>query len=203
MSDTRDTVRPDASSAAEEAYRTVRSTVKFASGPTPLRSILVVDLDRDNPSGVAEQLARAFARAGDTCALVDTNVRSGRTEPGFSDVVAGRSALGEVAQASSISGLTEIPPGTVRDPDLLAGGRLSQALDALLSQYSYVVLACATLPRHADALALAPRVDAVILVTTAGKTRRARAVEARDALERVGAHMLGVVMIESRRRLFW
>jgi Mrp family chromosome partitioning ATPase len=68
---------------------------------------------------------------------------------------------------------------------------------------AFVVLCCNSAPRHADALAIAPRVDSTILVVTGGSTRRARAVEARDALERVGASLLGIVMLEPKKRWFW
>jgi Mrp family chromosome partitioning ATPase len=190
-------------SAGEESYRTLRSTVKFAAGEAPIRSILIVDVDRDMTSGVAEQLARAFARAGDDCALVHTNSSVDTAAPGFTDLVAGTAAAGDVANASDTPHLNVVSAGSIADPDLLAGSRLSDAIDALLQNHAFVVLSSASLPRHADALAIAPRVDAVILVVTSGKTRRGRAIEARDALDRVGARMLGVVMIETRRRLFW
>jgi non-specific protein-tyrosine kinase len=75
--------------------------------------------------------------------------------------------------------------------------------DALHNEHAFVIVSCAALPARGDALALAPRVDGVILVVTSGKTRRPRAVEARDQLERVGARLLGVVLLETKRRLFW
>ncbi|MEX2314085.1 MAG: hypothetical protein WD628_00105, partial [Thermomicrobiales bacterium] len=58
-----------------EAYRSLRSTVKFATGERPIRSVLVVDIDRDARSQVAERLALAFAEAGDRCVLIDTDAR--------------------------------------------------------------------------------------------------------------------------------
>jgi Mrp family chromosome partitioning ATPase len=66
-----------------------------------------------------------------------------------------------------------------------------------------LIVGCAGLPQHGDAIALAPRVDAVILTVTAGVTRRPRAIDARDALERVGGRLLGVVLVEPARRRFW
>jgi Mrp family chromosome partitioning ATPase len=188
---------------SDEAFRSLRSTVKFAGGDAPLRSVLVVDIDRDEPSGVAERLAQAFARAGDRCALVQTDVRKGSAAPGLTDLLGASASPADIARQADVPGMTVIAPGSVADPDLLAGDRLSDALSTLLQTQEYLILSCASLPRHADALAIAPRVDAVILVTTSGKTRRARAVEARDALERVGARMLGVVMVDTRKRKFW
>lgn len=195
--------RPE-SGAAEEAYRILRSSVKYAAGETPVRSVLVVDLDRPEPSGVARQLALAFARGGDPCVLVETDPRRpAERGAGFSDLAMGAAERATAVQPGGAPGFAIVGPGTASQPDLLAGDGVAAALDQLLADHRHVVLSCASLPAHGDALALAPRVDATILVVTSGRTRRPRAVEARDALERVGARLLGVVMVETKRRLFW
>jgi len=85
----------------------------------------------------------------------------------------------------------------------VAGDRFGTALDGLIEAHGFVILSTAPLPKYADAVAIASRVDAVILVATAGGTRRPRAIEARDALDRVGARILGVVMLEPKKRWFW
>jgi non-specific protein-tyrosine kinase len=190
-------------SPAAEAYRILRSSVKFASGDRPVRSVLVVDIDRVQPSGVAEQLARSFADAGDRCLFVETDVRRGSNDPGFSDLVLGTATMDAVVREGEQVGPSGIGPGTASVPDALAGKTLAPALDSLADEYDFVVLSAASVPAFGDALSIAPHVDATILVVTSGKTRRPRAVEARDALERVGARLLGVVMVETRRRWFW
>jgi Mrp family chromosome partitioning ATPase len=189
----------------DEAFRSLRSTIKFAAGDPPVRSVLIVDADRDQISDSAEQVARAFAKAGDACAFVDANFRrEAGTTPGFSDLLIGSQPLDVVIQENAgDSLLTTISAGTVPDPDLLAGDQVSQVLDALQQRFEYVIIGAASLPANSDAISLASRVDASILVVTSGKTRRQRAVEARDALDRVGARVLGVVLIEAKRRLFW
>lgn len=187
-----------------EAFRSLRSTVKFAAGERPIRSVLVVDLDRDQSSGVAEQLATAFAEAGDRCVLVDTNVRGEHDRTaGFFDLISADAAPESIAQSVGPGGPARIGPGQSGSPDALAGDAFTSALDRLIDAHGFVILSAAPLPRFADALAIAPRVDAVIMVVTAGGTRRPKAIEARDALERVGARILGVVMVEPKKRWFW
>lgn len=192
----------DSQSAAAEAYRILRSSVKFAAAERPIRSVLVVDIDRAVPSDVAPRLAEAFARAGDRCVYVDATAGSG-DEPGFADLIAGRADAAAIASLGSLPNLSVIAAGPALDADALASDRLPAALDALLTRNDYVVMRCAALPGRGDALALAPRVDATILVVTSGQTRRPRAIEARDALQRVGANVLGLVLIEAKRRVFW
>jgi len=188
-------------SQVDEAYRSLRSTVKFAAGDTPVRSVLVVDIDRDETSVVAARLADAFAEAGDRCVLIDTDARAtGGQDAGFFDLLAGANA--ETSTRSG-SGAAWVGPGRSGSPDALASEAFSAALEHLTEAHETAVLSCAPLPKFADALAIAPRVDAVVLVVTAGSTRRPRAVEAREALDRVGARILGVVMIEPKKRWFW
>lgn len=189
----------------DEAFRSLRSSIKFSAGETPVRSVLIVDADRQTASDSAEQIARAFAKAGDSCAFVDGNFRAaGTATPGFSDLLIGSHALDSVLQGNTGDGLlTSISAGTVTDPDLLAGDQVTRVLEALLQRFEYVILSTASLPHYSDAISLASRVDATLLVVSSGKTRRQRAVDARDALDRVGARVLGVVLIEAKRRLFW
>ncbi len=184
-----------------EAYRSLRSTVKFATGERPIRSILVVDVDRDQRSDVAEQLATAFAQAGDRCVLIDTDVRNTPSQAaGLFELMNGSDA---VVSQTEPGQLATVGPGQAGSPDALAGDGFSVALDRLVETHGFAVLSSAPLPKYADALAIAPRVDAVILVVTAGGTRRPHAIDARDALERVGARILGVVMVEPKKRWFW
>lgn len=186
-----------------EAYRSLRSTVKFATGERPIRSVLVVDLDRDERSAVAEQLATAFAEAGDHCVLIDTDSRGGGERTlGFFDLLRGGESVASVVNPGG-GNLMRLGPGQSGTPDALAGDALTSALDGLIEAHGLAVLSSAPLPRYADALAIASRVDAVILVVTSGETRRPKAVDARDALERVGARILGVVMVEPKKRWFW
>ncbi len=77
----------EVSSAAAEAFRILRSSVKFAAGEQPIHTVLVVDVDRDQPSGVAEELGAAFARAGDRTVVVSTNSRDhSGPDGGFGDL---------------------------------------------------------------------------------------------------------------------
>lgn len=184
-----------------ESYRSLRSTVKFATGDRPVRSVLVVDVDRDERSQVAERLGAAFAEAGDRCILIDTDTRSTNDRTaGLFDLMRGSDAA--VPQVE-FGRLARLGPGQAGTPDALAGNAFSDALGRLVDAHEFAILSSAPIPRFADALAIAPRVDAVILVITSGGTRRPHAVDARDALERVGARILGVVMVEPKKRRFW
>jgi non-specific protein-tyrosine kinase len=181
----------------------LHATVKFAAGETPIRSVLIVDVDRRSPSEVALRLAETFARGGDSCVYLDANVRGTDRAPGLLELAAGTADTATLLQPGTVAELSQLRPGALDDPDLLSGDGVGRVVEALLSDHAYLIAGCAVLPQFGDALALAPRMDAVILTVTSGVTRRPRAIEARDALERVGGRLLGVVLIEPERRRFW
>lgn len=186
-----------------ESYRGLHATVKFAAGERPIRSLLVVDVDRATPSDVAPRLAETFARGGDRSVFLDANVRGRDRAPGFLDLIAGAAQPDAVLRTGTVDGLMTLGAGSLDDPDVLASDAVGAVFEALLSDNAYLIVGCAGLPQYGDAIALAPRVDATILTVTTGVTRRPRAIDARDALERVGGRLLGVVLIEPSRRRFW
>lgn len=186
---------------AAETYRSLHTTIKYAAGDRPVRAVLIVDVDRPSTSAVAENVAAAFARAGDSCVLVNADFRGGSSDrAGFADLI--RDPAASVEADASGEGPARLVPGTDAHPDLLASSRLTDALKSLRSRYDYLIVSCPPLPGYSDAVAIAPHVDATVLVISAGVTGRDEAVQAKEALERVGARILGMVMIERPRRWF-
>ena len=184
-----------------ETYRSLRETIKHAAGESLVRTVLIVDIDREEPSPVALELARAFGAAGDRCALIDTNLRqTNGLEPGLAELMADSSF--DLAMLPVADGLTVMGPGGAGNPDLLSTPAFREALASVRESFDYAILTCDAFPATGDAIAIAPEVDAAILVISAGVTRREPAIQARDALERVGARILGMVMIERPRRWF-
>lgn len=192
--------------ATSEAYRTLRAAVRFSGGATdgaaPLRTTLIVDLDRPEASSLASNLVDTFLRAGERCLLIDTTERAGDSGgPGLCEVLRGETTLAAVVPASE--GRAVLGPGRGDLEDLVASERMATVLAEAATTWPHIIIACEPLPQLATALELAPRVDGVIVTVTTGQSRRPRVVEAKAALERVGANLLGVVLLEKRRSLFW
>jgi Mrp family chromosome partitioning ATPase len=183
-----------------ETYRALRGTIKHAAGDAPIKSVLIVDVDRKYPSEVASRLAESFSLAHERCVLADTNFRNSVPDtPGLSDLVI--YADTDLALDDEPY-LTTIGPGTIHDPDLLSTDAFRTSLTGVVQRFDYAIVTSAGFPEYGDAIAVGPLVDAVILVISAGVTGREQAIQARDALERVGARILGMVMIERPRRWF-
>jgi len=84
-----------------------------------------------------------------------------------------------------------VPPNPA---EILASQRVAELLALLKSTADYVLLDSPPIIAVTDAAVLAPRVDGVLLVINAGRTRRDLAVKARDMLRQVNATLLGVVL---------
>jgi len=84
---------------------------------------------------------------------------------------------------------------TPDNPSELLGSKRMGDLMELMQQYAdVVVFDSPPVMAVADAAILASRLDGVLLVVDAGSTRRGAARQSKEALEAVGAHLLGVVL---------
>ena len=72
-------------------------------------------------------------------------------------------------------------------------------VDQMRRAYDYVVMDTAPLLPVADATVPAGLVDGTVVVANVGRVRRTQLVQALDNLERVSAHVLGVVLNQVRR----
>lgn len=183
-----------------ETYRSLRDTIKHVGGDEPIRSVLVVDVDRKTPSAVARRLAEAFQGSNERCVLIHTNLRSPASETwGLSDLIVNPEAKLDFDDSA---GPTEVGPGTVPNPDLISSRSFEPALHRIMEPFDYAIVTCDGYPASGDAIAVGPAVDAAIFVISAGVTGREPAIRVRDALERVGTRILGMVMVERPRRWF-
>jgi non-specific protein-tyrosine kinase len=82
--------------------------------------------------------------------------------------------------------------------EVLADRRFDQVLALARGQADFVLVDTAPAGALADAAVLAPRLDGMLLVVSAGRTKRDMARRAREQLERVNANLLGVVLTDVR-----
>jgi capsular exopolysaccharide synthesis family protein len=208
----------DANGPEAEAYRTLRTNLRFdprLAERTGGRAYLLADAGGvTDRAAVVANLAVACALADERVILVDADLRGG----GAGSV----SAL--FGQAESAAGLTTAITGPEDDrkvvlplvetavPNLLllpAGARSGATVDvlgaggfgillaALRAGADVVLFDAPPVTDAADSRAIAAQVDGVLLLVAQGKTRRPQAQRALEALEQVGATVLGVVLTET------
>ena len=212
------TMLADPTSSAAEAYRSLRASVKFADIQPSIHSVLIADTGPGaGHSAIAANLAAALALAGDTVILIDANLRNPRlhdffgvhSEPGLADWLDTENRSGSPSlQSTSIEGLRILSSGSVAKlgrsgstPSDYIGGQPFEALiDLLRGNADFLIFDAPPLSEFGDALAVAARADAVLLLVHSGRTKRAAAQRAKESLDRIGAHILGAVLTDSGGR---
>jgi capsular exopolysaccharide synthesis family protein len=198
-------------SAAAEAYRTLRTNITFANPDKPVHTLLVTSTSPDDgKSTTIANLAITFAASGSPTVLVDADLRRPHlhtifgvsNEAGLTTMVADMARIkdGSVPkvplQSTQIENLQLLTSGPVppNPAEILGSQRMTELLALLRSNAEYVLIDTPPVIAVTDAAVLAPKVDGVLIVINAGKTRRDLAIKARDILMQVNANILGVVL---------
>jgi capsular exopolysaccharide synthesis family protein len=191
-------------SAAADAYRALRMNLQFSSIDQEVRRLLVTSAGQgDGKTTVAANLGVALAESGQRVLLVDCDLRRPGLHavfglpqsPGLTNSLV-QGAMDAVPSASGVPGLTVLTAG---DPppnpaEVIASARLRALLERLSGTVDLVVIDSPPVGIVADAAALAANVEGVILVVSAGRTKRDLAQRAKQQLDHVGARVLGAVL---------
>jgi non-specific protein-tyrosine kinase len=194
----------DTRSPAAEAFRTLRTNLQFLSPDQPLRTLLVTSAANEDGKGqVLANLAVTFAQGGRSTLLVDCDLRRPclhelfglPVQPGLSDALLDQAAEPALLPAG-VENLWLLPAG--RQPpnpaDLLGSRGMEDLIARLQARADYVLFAAPPVLTFTDAALLSVKLDAVLLVVNAGRTRRDDAQRVKDRLERVHARLAGVVL---------
>lgn len=188
-----------------EAYRALRTNVRFSSVDRPLRTVLVTSAcTSEGKSVTVANLATAMAQAGLRVAAVDADLRRPRLRTlfaleqtgGLTQALLHGNVDGNLCYAQQMSELSVLPSGELppNPAELLGSRSMQKVLADLKEQTDLVLIDSPPLLPVADGYVLAPSVDGVILVVEAGKTRRSDARRAVENLRQVQANVLGVVL---------
>jgi succinoglycan biosynthesis transport protein ExoP len=191
-------------SPASEAFRVLRTNIRFSSVDKPLRTLLVTSAGpTEGKSTTAANLAAVMAQAGLKVVVVDADLRRPRLHRVFGihprGGLTGSLLEGNMdgrLQPSQVEGLAVLPAGD-RPPnpsELLGSRRLQELLKLLTQHVDVVVIDSPPVLPVTDAAVLAQSVDGVLLVVDAGETRRGVAQHAVDSLRQVGANVIGAVL---------
>lgn len=195
----------DPRSPAAEAYRTLRTNIQFSSLDHPLRTLLITSAGADEgKSTTLCNLAVTMAQAGTNLIVADCDLRQPSIHEIFrlgNDKGLTTALLGDMEgelplQQTPIPNLVALTAGPPppNPADILGSQRMQRVVDALSASADLVLFDSPPIGLVTDAAMLASRVDGVILVIRAGKTRRETASRAREILEKVNARVLGVVL---------
>ena len=196
----------DPTSAAAEAYRTLRTSIQFLGLEQPMRLLEVTSPNpQEGKTTTLANLAVALARSGSTVAIVCCDLRRPRmheffglgNDVGFTSVLLGKvplaAAMQEVRDQARLSLLASgpLPPNP---SELLSSKRTAEVFGSLQAEYDIVLVDAPPVLPVTDALVLSGRVDATLLVAVAGATTRKEAARAVELLRQVDAPLVGAVL---------
>ncbi len=194
----------DPRSPVSEAYRTLRTNLSFFSLDDPIRSLVVTSAAADEGKDtMIANLAVTMAQSGRRTLLVDCDLRRPslhtlfelQSEPGLTNQI-----LGEIddlpMQEAGVDNLWLLASGPIppNPADMLGTKRIDEIIAALVEQYDIVLFDAPPVTAVTDAAVLGVKVDGVLLVVNAGKTRRDQAERAKELLEKANVRIIGAAL---------
>jgi len=201
----------DPRSPAAEAYHTLRTNLTFAALDRPIETLIVTSPAPDvAKSIVLANLAVTLAQGERRTILVDADLRRPTlheifgvsNERGLTTIFVEEKALENLPLVETgVQNLWLLPSGPLppNPADLLGSRKMEQAIAALKAQADIVLFDAPPVVAVTDAAVLGTRVDGVLLVVSAGRTRRDHTQRAKELLERVHARILGAVLNDAPR----
>jgi non-specific protein-tyrosine kinase len=194
----------DPRSPLAEAYRTLRTNLMFSSLDAPLTTLLVTSAaPEEGKSLTLANLAVTMAQGGRSTILVDCDLRRPRqheifglpAEPGLSNAILDKIDAPALA-ATVVEGLSLLPAGALppSPADVLGSRRMEALIANLKTRADYVLFDAPPVIAVTDAALLASKLDAALLVVSAGRTRREHVQRAKDLLEKIHVRIVGAVL---------
>ena len=197
----------DPKSSIAEAFRSLRTTLRFSTVETQQSSHVIYVTSacaNEGKTTTASNLALAYANAGVKTLLVDADLRN----PSFGEALAANAKIGladylqgkvesdqllHKAQADNLYIMTAGEPP--KDPvELLSSKRLQQFLDQARRNFEVIILDGPPVLGLADSLLLSSLADSTLLTVNSRDTKVAAVQNAIKRLRQAHSNLIGIVL---------
>lgn len=191
---------------ASEAYRTLRMNLQFSSLDRALDTLLITSPGvGEGKSTTLANLAVTMAQIEQRVIMVDCDLRRPTlhrffdlsNEVGLTTMMLDEQAMDDPPlQETAVPGLQLLASGALppRPADLLGSKRMEAVIAGLAARADIVLLDAPPVMAVTDAVVLATKVVGVLLVVSAGVTKREHALGAVERLNKVNANLVGSVL---------
>ncbi len=201
----------DDQSGRAESYRQIRTNLQFLGVDKATRALVITSaIPEEGKTTTACNIAIALAESGLRVILVEADLRRPRIAEylgiegavGITSVLLGQATVADVLQTWGRQRLQVLPSGPIPpNPSELLGSRQMDELIATLTTASdIVILDAPPLLPVTDAAVLSSHCDGALVVARYGHTKRDQLAAAAEALRKVGAAPLGVVLNRTPRK---
>ncbi len=189
-----------------EAYRTLRTNLDFAGLDRALKTLVITSAGMsEGKSTTLANLAIVSAQAGRRVILVDADLRRPTLHKVFglaNDAGLTTMMMDDAALASpplcktEVEGLSVLTSGPLppNPAEVMGSRRMEEIIAALAERADQVLFDTPPVVAVTDAAVLATKVDGVVLVVSAGHTRRDHARTAVQRLQQINARLVGAVL---------
>ena len=198
-------------SPAAEAYRTLRTNLTFTALDKPIETLVVTSAaPNEGKSIVLANLAITMAQGERRTILVDADLRRPglheifgiANNRGLTTMIVEEGALDDPPLIDvGVDNLSLVPSGPLppNPADILGSRKMEEVIAALKARADVVLFDAPPVVAVTDAAVLGTKVDGLLLVVCAGRTRREHAQRARELLERVHVRVIGAVLNDAPR----
>jgi len=191
---------------AADAYRVLRTNLRFASVDHPLKRLLITSPTiGEGKSATTANLGVALAQTGQKVIIVDADQHRPTMHLFFklqntvgltTAIVQNNPDMEALLSGTNIPNLRVLTSGpTPPNPaDLLSSQRMRELMSKLEEMADIVIIDSPPAIVLSDAAILSTLTDGVLLVVKSGSTRREAALRSVDGLHQVNANIIGVVI---------
>lgn len=195
----------DPSGPRAEAIRRIRTNLQFINAASRPQTVVVTSsLPGEGKSTTAANLALAMADAGTRVLLVDADLRRPTISRvmgiegavGLTTALIGDAPVRDLIQPYGETGLDILASGRIppNPSELLGSRQMNDLLRSLCDSYEMIILDTAPLLPVTDGAVLSKLADGALVVVGADRAHRQHVTGAVDALHRVEANILGLVL---------
>ena len=162
----------------------------------------------EGTSTVLVDFAGTLAANGEKVLLVDANLRTPSLhsalrvgmDNGLTDLLLGRCTLSEAIRETGVPNILVIPGGTPHPNPIivLESESLDSQIKEMKERADWVLFDSPPITHHMDSVVLAPKVDGVVMVVEAERTRWEVAENARKSIKGGNGNVLGVILNKRR-----
>ena len=204
------TVEENPNSLVSEAYKSLRTAIKYFSTDEEIKTIVVTSaLPSEGKTTIAGNLAITLSESGAAVLLVDCDLRNPSihrnfnisNDIGLTSLLIEESTLKETTKFIRPNlvfiSTGEIPPNP---SEILGSKSMSKFIDEMKKTVDYIIFDTPPVLPVTDAKILAQSCDATILVTRANKSKEKSVVEAYEELKKIGVNVIGTILNDSEER---